>query len=151
MGFKHKSSDKHLLAHQFLWAERRQLLVRESEYFQKLKGRANKSFCTRASILFRVKIRNNHPMLSIVLRNVGTNFTAHQRVISVLSSLGTCLAINAIFYGVTFKTPTTESATTIFVTIVAAVVPVLGRLFFKKNKRATHTSEKERHLQQENQ
>jgi len=72
-------------------------------------------------------------------------------VIGLLCSLGSCLAINAIFYGVTFETPTAESATTIFVTIVAAVVPVLAKLFFKKHKQVTYTSEKERYLKEKNQ
>ena len=87
-------------------------------------------------------------MLSIVLRQSGTNFTAHQRILCVLSSLATCLAINAIFYGMTFEAPATESATVLFVTIVAAIVPMLGNLWFSKgrHKQEIHTSRKQEKL-----
>jgi Ca2+-binding EF-hand superfamily protein len=65
-----------------------------------------------------------------------------------MSSLATCLAINAIFYGMTFETPATESATVLFVTIVAAIVPMVGKLWFTKgrHKIQMHTSRKQEKL-----
>jgi len=44
---EHKASDKHLLAHQFIWAERRQLLLKESAFFQELKGKTRNSLWIR--------------------------------------------------------------------------------------------------------
>ena len=131
---EYKASDKHLLAHPLIWAERRLLLLRESHYYHHLKATVHKSFCTRMGLMFRLKIRNNHPVFSLWLRNTGTNFTAHQRLVCVLSSLATCLAVNALFYGATFKTPISESATSLFVTIVAAIVPLLGKVLFQEHK-----------------
>ena len=50
---EHKASDKHLLAHQFIWAERRQLLVKESAFYQEYKGKTRNSFWIRWSLLYR--------------------------------------------------------------------------------------------------
>jgi len=146
----HKASDKHLLAHQFVWAERRYMLVKESAFHQEFKGKTSKNFWIRWSLLYRYSVRNDHPVFSIILRQTGTNFTAHQRIICVLSSLATCLAINAIFYGMTFETPATESVTTIFVTIIATIIPMIGKIWFKKHRMATHTSEKQEKLVEAN-
>jgi len=145
-----KASDKHLLAHQFIWAERRYLLVKESMFFMLYKSKTHKYFWTRWSLIYRVTLRNLHPVLSICLRNTGTNFTAHQRLLCVLSSLGTCLAINSIFYGFTFETPVTETSTIIFVTIIASIIPRIGKLLFVKHKMTTHTGAKQRRMDKYN-
>jgi len=68
----------------------------------------------------------------------------------VLSSLATCLAVNALFYGATFKTPMSESATTLFVTIVAAIVPLLGKIFFQKHKLNFHDIDKDKRIAKKN-
>merc|ERR1719334_1137482 len=110
-----------------------------------------KSFWIRWSLLYRYKIRNDHPVFSIVLRQTGTNFTAHQRVLCVLSSLATCLAINTIFYGYTFETPVTESSTMLFVIVVACIIPTVGKILFRKHKMSTHTYKKQEKIIRANQ
>jgi len=147
---EHKASDKHLLAHQFVWAERRWLLVKESAFFITHKAKAHTSFWVRWSLLWRVMLRNGHPVFSILLRNTGTNFTGHQRLLCVLSSLGTCLAINAVFYGYTFEAPATETTTMLLVTIISAIIPTLGKKMFQKHKMKTHTAARQRQMEKKN-
>jgi len=146
-----RASDKHLLAHQFIWAERRYLLVKESTFFLEYKSKTHQYFWTRWSLLYRVFLRNAHPVFSIWLRNAGTNFTSHQRLLCVMSSLGTCLAINAIFYGFTFEAPASETTTMLIVTLIASIIPSLGKMWFAKHKMTTHTGEKQKRLEQHNQ
>ena len=110
----------------------------------------HKSFFTRIGFMFRLKIRNNHPVFSIFLRNTGTNFTAHQRLICVLTAFATCVALNALFYGHTFKTPVNESTTNVFVTAVAAAVPFLGKMFFQKHKLHLHDTDKDKGITKRN-
>jgi len=120
------------------------LLVRDSAFFLAHKAKNHPYFWSRFSLLLLSKIRNSHPVFSICLRNTGTNFTPHQRLLCVVSSLATSLAINAIFYGYTFETPASETTTTLMVIVIAGIIPKFGKMWFVKHKMTLHTSSKQR-------
>jgi hypothetical protein len=145
-----RASDKHLLAHQFIWSERRDLLVKDSALFITHKAKTHPYFCSRFGLLYRSKLRNSHPVFSICLRNTGTNFTSHQRFICVMSSLATCLAINAIFYGFTFETPASETTTTLVVMLIARIIPFIGKQWFMRHKLTIHTRAKQMRMDEYN-
>lgn len=65
---------------------------------------------------------------------MGTNFTGHQRVIVVFVGLGTSLATEAFFYGVTWSQPLEEILTSAIVSALVSIVPFIAKLAIKKHK-----------------
>jgi len=109
-------------------------VVRKSAFFKKYRALAKKRAAVRLCTLFAWEVRNNHPIFGIWLRDTGTNYTGHQRVIVVFAGLGTSLATEAIFYGITWSQPVEEFLTTVAVSGIVSILPIIAKIGMKKHK-----------------
>jgi len=130
-----RSNDRELLAQPYIFSNRGfEKIVLHSAFYKRYQALARKGTCRRLCNLFVWEIRNNHPIFGIWLRDMGTNFTGHQRVIVVFVGLGTSLATEAFFYGVTWSQPVEEILTTAVVSGLVSIIPFIAKLAMKKHK-----------------
>jgi len=136
--FRYHCSDYHPLAHKRIWSDQKWNLVKHSSYFNYLKAKSGKSLFSRCWKIYLWQFRNEHPVFGLCFRDTATNYTGHQRFLSVMASLAAALAVQAVFYGQTFETPYQETATQGMLSIFCAIIPSLGKKIFKTHQ----TSEK---------
>ena len=91
--------------------------------------------------LFRINIRNDHTLLSVVQRTAGTNFSTRQRLACFFMYLSTIMVASAMFYGVEQRG--FGDITASFLISLCSTAPVLAtKQLFLKSK--PHIVESER-------
>jgi len=129
-----RSTDRELLAQPYIFTNRGfKNIVIHSVFFKKYQALA-KGAWARMFWLFAWEVRNHHPILGIWCRDMGTNYTGHQRVIVVFVGLSTSLAMEAFFYGVTWTQPLEELLTSIAVSCIVSLLPFIAKHAMTKHK-----------------
>jgi len=127
------ATDMHLLAHDEIWADKRWSLVRKSYPYLSLKANCQKNIFIRWISVAQVLLSNHHPLLSLKYRATCTNYTGHQRLISLMCSLATALCMEAILYGQTSKSKLGEFVTQIISALLCLLVPLLCCFLFQNH------------------
>jgi hypothetical protein len=134
-------TDIDLLAHPCLYTNNRYHSIGiNSAYYKRLKAYVTKSFFGRWRKLFDWEVRNNHPVFGIWYRDMGTNFTGHQRIYMLFVGLAVAFASQAIYYGMTYSQPIDEFTEMIAVAIVLFLLSSLAKHVFQN--RETHMFKK---------
>jgi len=129
-----RTIDRELLAQPCIFTDTGfELVVVKSVFYRRYRALAQKTIYGRFWALFLLEFRNNHPIFGIWLRDYGTNYTGHQRVIVVFAGLGTALATEALFYGITWSQPMEEFLTTAVVSVLVSIFPFFAKFTIKKH------------------
>ena len=92
---------------------------------------SNKNICIKLFEWFWIYLKNSHSILSVCMRDYGTNWSGPQRLFCFLASVVTLAAVNAMYYG---KTSYTESFGSMinacYASMSGSVVPVLLSFLF---------------------
>jgi len=117
------ASDQHLLAHSHMWSERRWVLVSRTAYFKTQQALFQNRFLNRMCKLTVTNFRNSHPVFGLCLRDACTNYTAHQRLVSIFVGIAAALCIEAIYYGITAELPVPQSYVHMAVSCFISLIP----------------------------
>jgi len=127
-------TDMELLAHPYIYTNNRfELLGVNSAFFKRIRASATKKFCSRWWKLFKWEARNSHPVTSIWYRDMGTNYTGHQRIFVVLVCFAVALSAQAIYYGVTYMQSVDEVTQIVIVAFIICTLSFLAKYIFERN------------------
>jgi len=130
-----RTTDRELLAQPYIFTDTGfNLVVVKSVFYRRYRALAQKTIYGRFWAIFLLEVCNNHPIFGIWLRDYGTNYTGHQRLIVVFAGLGTALATEALFYGITWSQPIEELLTTAVVSVLVGIFPLFAKFTIKRHK-----------------
>jgi len=127
------ATDMHLLVHDEIWADKRWSLVRKSYPYLSLKANCQKNIFKRWISVAQVLLSNHHPLFSLKYRATCTNYTGHQRLISLMCSLATALCMEAILYGQTSTSKLGEFVTQMISALLCLLVPLFCCFLFQNH------------------
>jgi len=130
-----RSTDRELLAQPYIFTNIGfKNIVIHSAFYKKYWALAKRRTWVRLCSLFAWEVRNHHPIFGVWCRDMGTNYTGHQRVIVVFVGLSTSLAMEAFFYGVTWSQPLEELLTSAAVSCVVSLLPYIAKRAMTKHR-----------------
>jgi len=127
-------TDMELLAHPWIYTKNRfEMLGVNSAFFKRLQASATKNFFSRWWQLFKWELRNSHPVTSIWYRDMGTNYTGHQRIFVVLVCFAIALAAQLKYYGVTYSQSMDEVTHIAIVAFIICILSFVVKFVLERN------------------